>query len=89
MTTVWAVRAERLLDQAFDEVHSGIDAIPTVSAALAVLRIECGDLPAADMDGYPFPDEEANDLCTCPADLVVRGGWRSTCPAHGTEAGAS
>ncbi|MFI6296773.1 hypothetical protein ACIBEJ_34650 [Nonomuraea sp. NPDC050790] len=80
--TIWAVRAEQLLEQALDESRSSIDAIPTVSAALAALRIECGELPSAAMDGYPFQDADGvDDLCTCPPDLAARGGFRSTCPA--------
>jgi hypothetical protein len=80
----WGVRARQLLEQARAEVEGGIDAIPTVEAALAVLRIEAGEAPNHTMDGYSFPDEEPDvTLCICPPDLVERGGFRSGCPIHG------
>lgn len=82
--SVWGSRAERLLEQALGEVLSSIDAIPTVDAALAALRIEAGELPADELDGYPFPGEESDKDCTCPPDLRERGGFTSTCPAHGS-----
>lgn len=82
---IWAVRAERLLEIALDECHNGLDAIPTVVAALSALRIECGELPESGMEGYPFPNEEEMDGldCTCPSDLISRGGFRSSCRVHG------
>ena len=91
--TIWTVRAERLLEQALSEVRTGTqDPIPTISAALAALKVEYGELAAGDMDSYPFPDEDGEgslELCTCPPDLVARGGFQSSCIAvHGTEVGA-
>lgn len=81
---VWSARAERLLEQALSETRDGIDAIPTVDAALTALRIEAGEVSADVMDGYPFPGEDASDEgCACPADLAARGGWSSRCPVHG------
>jgi hypothetical protein len=80
MTALIASRAERLLEQALEEVRDGVDAIPIVSAALAALRIEAGELGADAMDGYPFPDEVPN--CICPPDLLERGGFRGRCPEH-------
>lgn len=71
----WGARAESLLKQALSEVRDGIDAIPTVSAALTALRIEAGELPESEMAG-----EEA--VCICPPDLLKRGGFRGTCPEH-------
>lgn len=55
-----------------------------------MLRIECGELPSTAMDGYPFPDKDDDGVeCTCPPDLVARGGFQSTCIAtHYYEAGA-
>jgi hypothetical protein len=78
--------AETLLEQAIDEVRCGIDALPTVSAAAAALRIEAGELPADELDSWLL--DTAPAACTCPAGLVGRGGWRSTCPEHG-RSGAS
>jgi hypothetical protein len=81
--TIWGTRAERLLEQALDEVRSGADAIPAVDAALTALRIEAGQVPEDEMDGYRFPGEDDDVQCTCPPDLAARGGFRSDCPAHG------
>jgi hypothetical protein len=41
--------AERLLRDALSDVQSGRDAIPAVSGALAALRVEAGELPAAEL----------------------------------------
>ena len=41
--------AERYLEMALGEVRDGIDAIPSVSAALAALRIEAGELAADEL----------------------------------------
>lgn len=61
------------------------DAIPAVSAALVCLRIEVGEVPESEMEGSRFPGEEDDEsACTCPPDLRARGGFRSTCPVHGT-----
>jgi hypothetical protein len=73
-------RAERLLEQALEEVRDGVDAIPTVSAAMTALRIEAGELGADAMDGYPFPDDSRDYIC--PPDLLKRGGFRGGCPEH-------
>jgi hypothetical protein len=63
-------------------VQSGIDAIPTVDAAIAALRIEAGELPADELDGYPFPGEVQQGACIRPPALLERGGFHSSCPAH-------
>ena len=70
--------AEGLLERALREVRDGVDAIPTVEAAAAALRIEAGELPPTELDD---PQEA---VCVCPSDLVERGGFRGACPAHGT-----
>lgn len=80
-TAIWSARAERLLEQALYEIRSGDDAIPTVDAALAALRVEAGELPPDEMDGYPFPGEERLG-CTCPDELLERGGFRGSCSVH-------
>lgn len=82
--TVWTGRAERLLEQALDDARSGVDAIPTATAALAALRIEAGEMPATELDGYPFPGEDEDPAgCICPPDLLARGGFRGGCLVHG------
>jgi hypothetical protein len=73
--------AERLLEQALSEVRDGHDAIPTVGAALAALRIAAGELPPDEL-GFMFPDRDA--ACICPPDLLERGGFRGGCPVHNT-----
>lgn len=80
--SIWSVHAELLPEQALDETREHTDAIHTVSAALAALRIEAGELPADEMDRYPFPDEAEEAQCICPPDLLERGGFRGSCPAH-------
>lgn len=60
--SIWVVRAARLLRQALDEIYSETDPLPSVDAARAALLIGNGDLPASDMDGFPFPDEEGDPV---------------------------
>lgn len=71
----WLVRALAAVDD--DE-----DAIPDVSAALAALQVEAGELPP---DEHPaFHDGSfVQRECTCPPDLRARDGFRGSCPAHG------
>lgn len=77
---MWQARAVHLLNQALYQVRSEQDAIPTVSAALACLRIEIGELPADELD-FMFPDP-AEDLCICRPELCERGGFSGGCPVH-------
>jgi hypothetical protein len=80
-TATWGARAERLLEQALEETRDGADAIPTVLAALTVLRIEASELSPDDVDGFPFPGEERRGF-TCPPELLERGGFGGGCPVH-------
>lgn len=79
--SIWIDRAARLLDAAAGKLRSGEEAWMEISAAEAALKIDAGELPAEELEGYPFPGE-ASVLpeCTCPPDLRARGGWSSTCP---------
>lgn len=43
--SAWSVAAKRHLEQALDDLLSGIDPIPETDAALACLRMEAGELP--------------------------------------------
>lgn len=80
---IWLRRAIRLLDEAGGRIETD-DVIPEISAVLACLQIDCGERPAEIMDGHHFPDEPEDESgCTCPPDLLARGGFRSTCPVHG------
>jgi hypothetical protein len=54
---------------------------PAVLAALTVLRAEAGELPPDEMDGFSFPGEERCN-CTCPPELLKRGGFGGGCPVH-------
>lgn len=81
---LWRDRAIALLEQAIGELKDAEDALATISAAEACLRVYEGELPEDEMDGYPFIDEDPEPLpCTCPPGLVERGGWASTCQEHG------
>ena len=59
--SIWVLRAERLLQQACGEAGDTLDAIAIVSAALTALRVDLGELPESEMDGYSFPGEDDND----------------------------
>lgn len=83
---LWSKRAERLAEQALDEIRDEKDAISSLSGALMALRISYGEAPDSEMDGCRFPGEDVEVPCTCPADLRARGGFRSTCDAHGVSA---
>lgn len=80
---IWGDRAVNLLNQALSELRDNTDALPTISAAEACLRIQAGELSPAELDGFVFPGEPVPEDCTCPPDLKARGGFRSTCDAHG------
>jgi hypothetical protein len=82
----WTMLAERLLERALSELRSGDDAAPTASAALAALTADVRTEAEQeelwdDLTGVPN-----NVPCTCPAGLVARGGFRSTCLVHGRRA---
>lgn len=80
---LWAARAKRLLEQALYEIDDR-DVLPIVTAAETALRIQVGELPPSELDGYPFPGEpEPVGDCICPPDLLARGGHRGGCPVHG------
>lgn len=81
MSSIWSDRAARLLEQAVSQIRDDEDAIPVVGAALAALRIEVGELPEDELEGYPFPGEPRPGICTCPPDLVRRDGYTSSCRA--------
>src|SRR5580692_2267324 len=83
--SIWNIRAERVAQQALDEVIDGIDAIPTASLLMAVLRAEVGELDAddmADLDAAFRHEEDPEADCICPPDLLERGGYRGGCPVH-------
>ncbi len=72
----WDERAVTLLEQAIADIRDGGDALITVSAAEAALRIACGELPEDELSGW-FDERE----CICPPELVARGGFKGSCPA--------
>lgn len=68
--------AIHLIEQALGEVLDGDDAIPTLSRAIAALKIEAGELPADELD-------DARVLpCTCQPEVRARGGFSSSCLLH-------
>ena len=78
--SVWSIRAEKAIEQALSEVTDNIDAMPALSLAMACLQAEVGELAADDMASL---DASFNGpVCTCPADLLARGGFRGGCPVH-------
>lgn len=72
-----ADRTRELVERALGEVVDGEDAIPTLSRAIAALRVEYGELDPDELD------EGAGPVCTCPAELLARNGFRGSCPVHG------
>lgn len=83
-TTLWATRAERLLEQALSELRNDEDPISSASAAEQALRVLMGEAPEDTMDGFPFPGEEPDEsACICSPEQRASGGFRSACPIHG------
>ncbi|WP_116025416.1 hypothetical protein [Thermomonospora umbrina] len=84
---IWAGLAERLLEQALQDARDGADAIAPAEAAVAALWAQAGDIPedeAGDLsrDLAGMLDGFVEVSCSCPPDLVARGGYRSTCLGH-------
>ena len=77
----WSDRAKTFMEAALEDMGNKHDAIPNASAALACLRIECGEQPPDD-DLADLADGNAEPDCTCPPDLVARGGFTSSCAFH-------
>jgi hypothetical protein len=74
---VWQALAEEFLLEALVAVRDNSDGIPWADAAMMAMRVWAGEIPDPG-DLAPVTLE-----CTCPPDLVARGGFRSTCPEHG------
>jgi hypothetical protein len=79
---LWGERAEMLLERALDELRDGDDAIPTISAAEACLRIQDGQLDAAELSPSWYGEYDGPQ-CTCPPEMTAAGGFSSSCPACG------
>jgi hypothetical protein len=78
--SVWSVRAQEATEQALGEIIDGIDAIATLSLAMACLKAEVGELDPDDMADL---DRSYNGpVCICPPDLLERGGFKGGCPVH-------
>lgn len=67
--------AERHIREALARLGTE-DVIPHLEAAIQCERIAMGEADPSTMDDVEPP-------CTCPPDLVARGGFTSRCPAHG------
>lgn len=78
----WGERAREATQQALDEIEDDTDPLGSLSLAEACAKAWMGLLPAeeeAELDAcYVKPE------CTCPPGLVKRGGFRGSCPVHGT-----
>jgi len=83
---LWDGRAKRLVEQALAEWED-VEQHATLSAALACMRIADGDLPPDELEGYPFPGEDPDVVCTCPPEMIARGGFKGDCPARGVAHG--
>jgi hypothetical protein len=70
----WHARAKAAVEAALFEMDD-VDVIPGLSYAMACLRVANGELP-------PFELDELELACTCPPDLLDRGGFRGGCPVH-------
>lgn len=55
-----STKAEHLTEQALSQIRGNLDAIPTLSAAIAQLKIEAGEMPAEEMEDY---------LCECSDEI--------------------
>lgn len=73
--TVLIGLAERWLEQALSDLRDGIDPLPALSAAEAVLRAEEGELPLEQISDLLEDGED----CTCSPELAARGGFSSSC----------
>jgi hypothetical protein len=82
----WIDRADEFLADALENIRSDDvidDAIQAVTEALIALYLSVGETPATVvLDAAGYRDRE-EDECSCPPELVARGGWRSRCPVHG------
>lgn len=80
----WSARATELLERALEEHRDGQDAIPTATEALAALYRCQGESPGtAVLSAGELKLDEPTPDCTCPPELAARGGFASSCPAHG------
>lgn len=86
----YAALAERAVESALDSIRSGEDAAPALSLAATAWDVVMGHATEdqrADMDEYLLADDGGYVLhdsvrCTCPPDVVARGGYASGCPVH-------
>ena len=78
--SVWSIRAEQAIEKALGEVQDNIDAMPTLSLAIACLQAEAGELDRDDIESLEA--SYAEPACVCPPDLLERGGYRGNCPVH-------
>jgi hypothetical protein len=73
---------------ALDAMRDDDDASEHLSLAVAAWSVVVGDASAdvrADMADYRLAGAGVYEpLCICPPDLLARGGFRGSCPVHGT-----
>ncbi len=74
----WKAAAKHWLEAALANVDTDTEAVAEAEAALMCCRILAGE---AEPDPDLLVSDEDED-CTCPPDLLARGGFSSGCPAH-------
>jgi hypothetical protein len=84
----WVDRAETLLEEALYYLRSDEDAITKVTEALAALYLWVGEseiviVDPADYREHVREKQELTLKCSCPPELVARGGWQTQRPVHG------
>lgn len=73
----WETKAQELLREAADRLHDE-DVFPLISAATVALQVAVGELSEEELKADFFPEAR----CTCPPELLERGGYRGSCPVH-------
>ena len=81
----WSALAEDFLERALANLRDGLDPIPYAEGALAALRApEASEAVGGDLWRELASSVELDEPpCTCAPDLAARGGFTSSCPAHG------
>lgn len=77
---VWIDEALTQIEHARAALENGgadIDVFTPLSLAELAAKIAWGDLPESE---WP---EDYEPICTCPPELVERGGFKGDCPARG------
>lgn len=77
----WTKEAEAQTKAALDAIRSDgsdVDVLGSLALADLAFRIALGERSEAE-----YPQDDKSALCSCPPDLLVRGGFKGGCPVHG------